>query len=114
MLADSKALHVFENECPRSQFGYDSNELQYQFVSWVVQDTMPDKRKALAGCTAKHAIDLAVADCCSFANKPCAEPLYRMRNDRCVRKIKLMDRTMNRVDFDRCRYIETCLLETEA
>lgn len=107
VLSDRQPLHVLEDKGPGIQLGDDANEFKHELVSGIVQRTMSDQRKPLTGRTAEDAIDWRVSDTGGFADRACAQTFNRMRNNGGRWEVVLVNRTMNRINFDRSGYVKT-------
>jgi hypothetical protein len=114
MLADSKALYVFENESASFEFGDDTHEFEDEAVTRILQGPMADERETLAGRTAEHAVYLMIADACHAADKVGVYPLHREWNDCCIREIKFVNGAVYGIDLDGGGNVEAGLLEAEA
>ena len=61
------------------------------------QGAVTYKRKALAGWSTEHAINLAVGNACTHSNSFCAQSFHVSWKDCRIRKVEFMNGTMYRV-----------------
>lgn len=113
MLTEGQAFDVLENEVRRPQFGHDAHEIAHETIARIVQRPLAYHREALAGSTAEHHVDSAPAQSRSRTDLGARQFGNRLRKDRAIRKIELVDRTMDGIDFDGSNDVESSLLEAE-
>jgi len=74
---------------------------------------MTDQRETLTRRASEHYVDRAIAQFRRLPDPRAARFCGIGANDGTVREIEFMHGAMNRIDLNRSRHIETCLLETE-
>jgi hypothetical protein len=67
--------------------------------------------KSLTGGSPGDKVDAPFTQLGSLANRSPREAYYRRGDGRRLREIKLVNRGVNRIDFDCCGYIEASLLQ---
>jgi|GEM_PF-6680855 len=111
MLSDCKTFDVLKYEGLRVELGNQSHEVENEAVARVIEDTLTDQRKSLAGRSAKYAIDLAITQIRKPAYILTCEVRNGTWNDGSVREVELVHGTVDRIDFHGGSHFETGLLE---
>ena len=114
VLADRKALDVFEYKGPGLQFRHQAHEVTHQPVARVVQRAMADQGETLAGRAAEHAVDGPFADSGRVPYLGCRQVVDRTRNHGGIGKIEMVNGAMNRIDIHGRNDVEPGLFEPEA
>jgi hypothetical protein len=114
VMPDCQAFHVFENEGAGIQLADDPDEFEDKPISGIIKNTMANQGKALAWCTTEDAVDGPCSKTGSQPNFPSCKPLYGAGNDRSLGEVKLVYRTVHRVNFYSGSNIEASLFKAEA
>lgn len=111
MVADGQALHVLEYEGARVQLGDDPHELKDEIVAGVFQGAVSDQREALTRRPAEHTVYPAIADAGRLTDIGRRERGNRLRDNRCIGEVELMNGAVDRIDLNGSSNVEAGLLE---
>jgi len=106
-------LDVFEYKGPRVKFCDDTHKFKHEAVPRIFEGSVPDQGKPLTRRSAEYAIHHAATDSSSFPNVVRAQTDDGTGNDRAIRKIEFMRRTVDRINLDGGADIEAGLLEPQ-
>jgi len=84
-----------------------------QRISRIVQRSFPYQRKTLAWWSTKNHVDITCTEITLFSDFIAACTLCVSTDDGPERKIKLVRRTMDRIQLDRSKHIKAGLLEAQ-
>lgn len=112
MFAHSEAFYVFKDKVVRIQFADDPHEISHQTIARVIENALADQGKALARSPTDDGSDWTL-DSAPLANLVPTQFGHRLRNHGTIWKVEFMNGTVNRVDFDRSRNLETSLLKPQ-
>src|ERR1035438_212234 len=113
MFPHRKTLDVLEYKIGCLQFVYDADKLSNKRVAWIVECSVTNEGKSLARSATEDYIDPFASNSGDPAEILTGHGCNRTRNDCALGKIELVDRCVNRIDFDRRHDIESGLLEAK-
>ena len=113
MRANREPFDVFEYKILWAQLSDQSHEMKHELIAWIVQRPPADQRESLARRPSAEDIDVAFANFCAMANILTRKIDDARTNGRCVRKIVMMDCTVNWIYFHGRGDIKARLLERQ-
>lgn len=114
MFSDRQSLYIFKYERRCIEFANQPDEFLDELVARIVQKPVAYQGKSLARRPAEHNVDpCAAVDVRQLAQFFAGQADNGTRNNRCMRKIKVMRSGVNGIDLHGGGDVEACLLKTE-